>query len=209
MTVDPQPHDMFCKDHWFAFAQCRERSWAGPQLMLGVDLGTSVMNETGPFGFNQGVGAVTDAGPAWALRVGVELLPWLALEGRYVGMYNSAQESVSPLGSVGFLTTGGEAVVRLTAPLPYVHPYVFGGVGYYDNSLVGSATALPGSQLYSSNEPGFPMGFGLDVPLSWHLSLGLEATYHYFKGEVFSSNTVNGIDGGDISTANVVLRIRP
>jgi len=166
------------------------------------------MNEGGPFGFNQGVGAVTDAGPAWGLRVGVELFPWLALEAHYVGMYNATQASVSPAGSVGILTTGGDAVVRLTAPLPYVHPYVFGGVGYYANAVVGPVAALSASQLSSSYEPGVLMGVGLDVPLSWHLSLGVEATYHHLQGEVFSSNTANGIDGGDLSTVNLVARFR-
>jgi hypothetical protein len=201
-------HERACRDQWFVAWRCRDRRWDGPELMLGVDLGVSVMNEGGPFGFNQGVGAVTDAGPAWGLRLGVELLPWLALEAHYVGMYNSAQASVSPLGSVGILTTGGDAVVRLTAPLPYVHPYVFGGVGYYANAVVGPVGALAASQLFSSYEPGFPMGFGLDVPVSYHLSLGVEATYHHLQGEVFSSNTANGIDGGDLSTVNIVARLR-
>ena len=128
----------FCRDHWFAMGECRDRRWTGPKLMLGVDLGVSEMTETGPFGFNKGVGSATDAGPAWGLRVGVELFSWLAVEARYVGMYNGAQASVSPAGSVAFLTTGADAVVRLTAPLPYVHPYIFAGAGYYDVGLTGS-----------------------------------------------------------------------
>src|SRR5208283_1170712 len=133
--------DRFCRDHWLAMGSCRDRPWAGPELMFGADVGISKMNESGAFGFNNGVGAVTDAGPAWGVRGGVEFLPWLALEARYVGMYNSTRASVSPAGSTGYFTTGGEAIVRFTAPLPYVHPYVFGGVGYYDNSLIGSSSA--------------------------------------------------------------------
>jgi len=177
--------------------------------MFGADVGISKMNESGAFGFNNGVGAVTDAGPAWGVRGGVEFLPWLALEARYVGMYNSTRASVSPAGSTGYFTTGGEAIVRFTAPLPYVHPYVFGGVGYYDNSLIGSSSARAGSVLFSSSQPGIPLGFGLDVPLTWHLSLGAEATYHFLDGESFSAVKTNGIDGGDLSTFNVVLRLRP
>ena len=177
-------------------------------ILLCADLGVSAMDETGPFGFNRGVGAVTEAGPAWGLRAGIEVLSWLAFEARYVGMSNSVQASVSPAGSVGYLTTGGEAVVRLTAPLPLVHLYIFGGVGYYDNSLVGSSNATAGSTLISSSQSGIPMGFGLDVPLTWHLSLGAEATYHFLLGERFSAVTTNGIDGGDLSTFNMVLRVR-
>jgi hypothetical protein len=166
------------------------------------------MNESGPFGFGTGVGTVTNAGPAWGVRVGVELVPWLALEARYVGMYTSAQSSVSPSGSVGFLTTGVEAVVRLTAPLPYVHPYIFGGVAYYDVALAGSADAKASSVLFSSTQPGIPLGFGVDVPLTWHISVGAEATYHFMLGESYSNVMTNGIDGGDLSTFDAVVRVR-
>jgi hypothetical protein len=204
--------DRFCQDHWLAMGPCRERKWAGPELMFGGDLGFSAMTETSPFGFNKGVGGVTGAGPAWSVRAGVELFPWLGLEARYVGMYNSAQSSVSPAGSVGFLTTGGEAVVRLTAPLPYVHPYIFGGIAYYDVALIGSSSARAGSVLYSSSQPGVPLGFGFDVPLSWYLSAGLEATYHFQLGENYSTATTTkggaSIDGGDLSTFNAVVRVR-
>ncbi len=78
----------------------------------------------------------------------------------------------------------------------------------YDNAVVGPVAALSASQLFSSYEPGVPMGFGLDVPVSYHLSLGVEATYHYLRGEIFSSNTTNGIDGGDLTTFNLVARLR-
>jgi hypothetical protein len=46
------------------------------------------------------------------------------------------------------------------------------------------------------------------VPLAWHFSLGAEATYHFQLHESFSSDTTNGIDGGDISTFDVVMRVR-
>jgi hypothetical protein len=195
----------FCSDHWFAMGSCRNRRWTGPELMLGLDLGASVMEEHGPFGFNEGVGSVVSPGPAWGARVGVEFFPWVALEARYLGMYNAAQASVAPGGSAGgFLTSGAAAVLRLTAPLPYVHPYIFAGAGYYDVAVV-SAT---GSELHSSSQCGLPMGFGLDVPLTYHLSLGAEATYHYQIQESYSAVTTNGIDGGDFSTFNLVLRAR-
>jgi hypothetical protein len=204
--------DRFCKDHWLTTGPCRERKWAGPVLMFGGDLGLSAMTETNPFGFNKGVGGVTGAGPAWGVRAGIELFPWLGLEARYVGMYNSAQSSVSPTGSVGFLTTGGEAVVRVTAPLPYVRPYIFGGIAYYDVGLIGSSSARAGSALYSSTQAGIPLGFGFDVPFTWYVSVGLEATYHFQLGENYSTATTTkggaSIDGGDLSTFNAVVRVR-
>lgn len=176
--------------------------------MLGLDVGVVRMNESGPFGFGNGVGAVTQAGPSWGLRAGVELLPWLAFEARYVGTYAGLQSSVSPAGTLGFLTTAGEIVARFTAPLPYVHPYILGGVGYYDVTLAGQRAAKAASPLFSSAQAGIPLGFGLDVPLSWHLSLGAEATYHFQLGESYSLVKTNGIDGGDLSTFNLVARLR-
>jgi len=201
-------HDRYCNEHWFAGGSCTDRTWTGPEIMLGMDLGISEMNESGPFGFGNGIGTVTSAGPAWGARVGLEILPWLAVEGRYVGMYNAVYGWVSPAGAVGFLTTGGEAVVRLTAPLPYVHPYVFAGGGYFDSSLIGLPSARAGSVLFSSSEPGMVGGLGLDIPLSWHFSLGAEMTYHFLVGESFSNNDTNGVDGGDITTFNLVGRLR-
>jgi outer membrane protein with beta-barrel domain len=197
-----------CRDKWFAMGRCRDRKWTGPEIMLGADFGVSSMTETGPLGFGKGVGSATVAGPSWGVRAGVEVLPWLGLEGRYVGMYNSAQSSVSPAGSIGFLTTGGEAVLRLTAPLPFVHPYIFGGIGYYDIALTGSSTAQAGSVLHSSSQPGIPLGFGLDVPLTWYLAFDVEATYHFQLGEDYSAVRTNGIDGGDLTTFDAVLRAR-
>jgi hypothetical protein len=200
--------ERLCQGSWFAVRRCGERPWSGPVFMFGLDLGSSAMNEGGPLAFNDGVGSVTGAGPVWGVRAGVELLRWLALEAHYVGMYNSIQSSVSPAGTMGYFTSGVDAVIRFTAPLPYVHPYVFSGVGYYDHSLMGSSTAQAGSVMTSSTQPDIPMGVGLDVPLTWHLSIGLEATYHFAIGESYSAVTANGIDGGDVSTFTGVMRFR-
>jgi hypothetical protein len=195
--------DRSCREQWLAIGPCARRAWEGPELMLGLDLGVSSMDEHGPLGFGAGVGSVTSAGPAWGARVGIELVPWLGVEGGYHGMYDSVRGSAGPAGG-GFLTTGTTAVVRLTAPLPFVHPYVFGGIGYYDVALVGAS----GSELHSSSQAGIPLGFGVDVPVTYYLSLGAEATYHFQLQESFSSVTANGIDGGDLTTFTAVLRAR-
>lgn len=55
---------------------------------------------------------MTSAGPAWGLRVGVEVLPWLAFEARYAGMDNSVSSSV---GGGAFLASAATAVVRVEA----------------------------------------------------------------------------------------------
>jgi Outer membrane protein beta-barrel domain len=192
----------FCRDHWFAMGPCRERAWTGPELELGLAVGVAAMVESGPFGFGNGVGSVTSAGPAWSLVAGVELLPWLALEGRYLGTYDSASASVSSSG--GFLTSAGTVVVRLTAPLPFVHPYVFGGIGYYDIGFTGPSASV----LHSSSQAGIPMGIGVDVPLNYHLSVGVEASYNFQLNESYSNVTTNGIDGGDITRFDLIWRAR-
>src|SRR5208283_4414363 len=38
-------HERSCRDEWFVNWRCRDRRWEGPELMLGVDLGVSAMNE--------------------------------------------------------------------------------------------------------------------------------------------------------------------
>jgi hypothetical protein len=68
--------------------------------------------------------------------------------------------------------------------------------------------AKAASPLFSSAQAGIPLGFGLDVPLTWHVSLGAEATYHFQLGESYSLVKTNGIDGGDLSTFNLVARVR-
>jgi hypothetical protein len=197
--VDPLE---YCRDHWFALGPCRDRPWSGPQLEVGVALGISAMNESGPLGFHNGVGAVMNAGPAWSVLAGVEVFSWLALEVRYLGMYDSAKSSVSASG--GLLASAGTGVMRFTVPLPYVHPYAFGGIGYYDFHFAGPSDSV----LHSSAQAGIPMGVGIDVPLNYHLSLGAEASYNFQLGESYSDVTVNGIDGGDVTRFDLVLRAR-
>ena len=85
-----------------------------PELTLGAELGFGHFVEGGPFGFDGGTGSVTQTGPVWGLRAGVDFLPWIGVEGRYVGMWNSASTGQ------GYVMTGGELVVRLTIPTPYI-----------------------------------------------------------------------------------------
>jgi hypothetical protein len=179
-----------------------------PVFVVGGDLGVAAMNENGPLGFGGGVGSVTHPGPAWGVRLGIDLYSWLGFEARYVGMFDPIDKSVSPTGSVGFLTTGGEAVARLVLPLPFLHPYAFAGFGYYNVAVVGSASARAGSVLFSSSQPGIPVGIGVDVPITESLSVAVEATYRFQLGENYSADTANGIDGGDLTSLAAVARLR-
>jgi hypothetical protein len=169
---------------------------------MGLELGVAALEEGGPFAFGSGTGSVTQPGPAWGLRLGVDVLSWLGFEGRYIGAYSSGNLPEN----VGFLMTGGEAVVRLTLPTPYVRPYIFGGIGVYDFALLGSNAAVAASMLNSSTQPGVPMGLGVELMLSWHVSFAVEATYRFQIGESFSRNDTIG--GADLTTFTGVMRFR-
>jgi hypothetical protein len=203
----PDPQRAYCHDHWLAVGGCWHRPWEGPRFSFGAEFGVAAMVEGGPFGFGNGTGSVTNPGPAWGLRAGVDFLPWLGVEARYIGAHNTGRPSVSQGGDVAFLTTGGEAVVRFVAPLRFVRPYIFGGVGMYDVSLQGSTAAQTVSTLNSSSTPGIPMGVGFDIPLTWHLTLGAEATFRFLIGESFSNAPARDIDGADLTTFTAVVKL--
>ena len=172
-------------------------------LTMGFELGVSHFEEGSPFAFDSGTGSVTQTGPAWGLRVGVDVLPWLGFEGRYVGSYISGNALAT---GVGFVMTGGEAVVRFMLPTPYVRPYIFGGIGAYSFALVGSDAAVTASTLNSSTQSGVPMGIGVDVPVSWYVSFAFEAAYRFRNRRELSPN--DNIGGADLTTFTAVMRFR-
>jgi len=87
-----------------------------------------------------------------------------------------------------------------------VRPYVFGGIGVYSLALAGSSDAQAASMLESSSQWGIPMGAGVEIMLSWHVTFALEAAFRYQYGEVYSTH--DAIDGGDVSSLSGVLRLR-
>jgi len=186
--------------HWWGVGRCWNRPHRHPVFTAGVELGVTKLAEGGPFGFNTSVGSVTNAGPLYGLRAGVDLLSWLGFEGRYIGGY------VPGSGGVGYVVNGGEIVLRLTFPFPYLRPYIFGGIGVYDLALAGSSSAQTASMLESSSQWGIPVGAGIELMLSWHVTFAVEAAFRYQYGEVFSTN--GAIDGGDLSSLTGVLRFR-
>lgn len=174
-----------------------------PHLALAIDGGVSHFTESSPLGFDTGVGSITDTGPAWGARVGVELLPWFAIDAHYIGMSNRADASQSVGGRRSLLSNAAVAEFRFTIPTHSVEPYAFIGAGVYSTKITGSSTSTP---LYGSTEFGIPVGLGLGVPLCPGLSLGAELAYHRLFGESFEDN--DDIGGGDPTSATVVLRAR-
>ncbi len=174
-----------------------------PHLVLAIDGGLSHFTESGPTGFDTGVGSITNTGPAWGARVGVEFLPWFAIEAHYLGMSNRADASQSVGGRRSLLTNAAVAEFRFTLPTRYIQPYAFIGAGVYSTKITGSSAATP---LYGSTEFGAPIGLGFGVPLCPGLSLGAEVVYHRLFGEAFEDD--DDIGGGDPTSAALVLRAR-
>lgn len=187
--------------------QFRDRPCSFPHLTLAVDLGGGAFEEGQPFGFGAGTGSGTSPGPSWGFRVGFEFTKWLAIDAHYVGSSNLINKEFSPTGPARLVTNGALAEIRLTLPLSYFQPYIFGGFGVYGTSISGNTyEARSGTAFHSSTEPGAPMGFGFGIPITDCLSLGAEASYHFFIGEKFSNE--EELAGGDLTTFNAVLRMR-
>jgi hypothetical protein len=196
----------YCQVHWWGVGRCWRRPHRRPVLTWGVEGGVGALNEGHPFAFNEGVGAVTNAGGVWGARLGVDVLSWLGFEARYLGGYNGGHGVVNAGGDVAYLLSSGQLVLRLIVPIPYVRPYVFSGIGVYDFHLMGSRAARAASTLNSTTQAGIPIGIGVEVPLSWHVSFAVEATYHFQFSESFSK--IEDISGGDLSTLTGVMRFR-
>jgi hypothetical protein len=112
------------------------RRGAGPPTGFGtaVELGGGVVNFTGST-----ARSMTNAGGAWDLRLAFGTRSILGLEAAYVG---SAQ-GISAIGldpDAVLVGNGGEAALRLNAPLAYrgslVEPFAFGGGGWTRYNVV-------------------------------------------------------------------------
>jgi hypothetical protein len=176
--------------------------WFQPRLAVGVEGGVGAWTED--FHFDNGIGRGAWAGPSWGARLGADLLPWLGVDARYLGFYNNGVDART--NGASLVTNAGLATVRLIAPIPFVHPYIFSGIGVYGTSVVGSATDRQTTNLRANLSPGVPFGVGVEVPVGRVLTLGGEATYHRLFGETFSTH--EDIAGGDPVTLNGVVRFR-
>lgn len=135
--------------------------------------------EGGGAGYAQGaLNTTLQAGGAWGVRAGVALSTWLGFEARYFGAYNHVNDQTV---TTALLVSGGSAVARLTAPIPYIHPYAFGGIGVYNQTIIGDQSANnPVIAVNSRNDAVVPVGGGIEVPFSPNFSIAAEGAYHTF-----------------------------
>jgi hypothetical protein len=142
-------------------------------------------------------------GGTWGVRVGVDFFDWLGLEARYFGMANALYAPAVGAGTA--LTNGGSAVLRWTAPIPWVQPYVLTGVGGYHTAVQQSTQSTAGV-LRSQSYLVFPIGFGLNVPLGRYVAVGVESDYHVIVNTADETNTSWNQTG--IWTGSAVVRFR-
>jgi len=140
--------------------------------------------EGGVGGFGASAGDAARPGVTWGGRAAVEFLPWLAVEGRYMGMWNEGDDAVAGP-DVALITHAGVGVVRLTMPIRVVQPYAFWGLGVYHTSLLGSDAALQTTTLKRTINGGTPLGVGLALPIDRRWTFGLGGAYHGLFGESF------------------------
>ena len=93
--------------------EASQRPCGFPRVMVGVEGGSSLWNEDGPFSTSTGLGASTQPGGSWGVRVGGEFTRWLAVEAHYLGMVNLAQPTFATRGTVHLFTHAALAEIRL------------------------------------------------------------------------------------------------
>ena len=71
--AQPLPDDgEYCRVNWWGVGRCWRRPHRRPALTFGAELGAGALDEGHPFAFDDGTGSVTNAGPYWGLRLGVD-----------------------------------------------------------------------------------------------------------------------------------------
>ena len=138
----------------------------GPQLALGADFG---------FAHYSRVEGDSDVGlgPAWQVRVGAQVRPWLSIDGRYMGARHSS------LGSL--VAHAGSIEPRFSIPWKRIRPYASIGVGLYSvfaYDAEGDAIVKPDPALQ------LPTSLGVEVMLLDRLGLQAEGSYRFLFDKV-------------------------
>jgi|tagenome__1003787_1003787.scaffolds.fasta_scaffold20659627_1 hypothetical protein len=164
----------------------------GPQPLIGggteVALGGGVMNFTGST-----ARAMTGVAGSWNLRLATGTRTLFGLEAAYLG---SAQ-GINATGldpNATLISNGGEAVLRLNAPVPFergmVTPFLLGGIGWTHFSVV--KDTFNNSVVSESDNVGLvPVGAGLAVSYAGFVA-DARFTYRFaFDNELFGNSSLN------------------
>jgi opacity protein-like surface antigen len=174
--------------------------WEGPRATTTLGLGFA--------GFGGDVAPVMGLGGTLDVRFGVEVLPWLALEARYLGGVLATRGGGPGPGSVAL--NGGALVAEVSLPAgSWVWPYAFAGAGGYLFTPMGGGE--PGqreesarAQLRNATLFAMPLGLGFSVQLPMRLRLLFEGSYHALFGQALSDDPERA--GGGLWMTSVLLR---
>jgi hypothetical protein len=139
---------------------------ARPQLAVGADLG---------FAHYSRIEGDSDVGlgPAWQVRAGAQVLPWLSIDGRYMGARHEA------LGSL--VAHAGSIEPRFSIPWKRIRPYASIGLGLYSVYAFdadGDAIVEPDPALQ------LPTSLGVEVMLLDRLGVQAEGSYRFLFDKV-------------------------
>lgn len=139
---------------------------AHPQLAVGADFG---------FAHYSRIEGDSDVGlgPSWQLRAGAQVLPWLSIDGRYMGARHEA------LGSL--VAHAGSIEPRFSIPWKRIRPYASIGVGLYTvyaYDADGNAIVKPDPALQ------LPTSLGLEVMVLDRLGIQAEGSYRFLFDKV-------------------------
>ena len=160
--------------------------------------GLTYWAESGPFGTANGIGPALVPGFNAGIRASVEILRWLAVDGRVVVMRNVGNELVRG-GNV--VTFGGFVAGRFTIPLKIINPYALVGVGGFRQFMKGATTdLLPGTYFAPV------IGLGAAFHVGHNIDVGTEWTFNLFLNETLAKNEKYA--GGDPGTISFFMQYR-
>lgn len=165
---------------------------------VGGFAGITYWAEAGPFGTSNSVGLALVPGFNAGIRASLEVLPWLAIDGRTMVMRNAGNALVNG-GSV--TTFGGFVAARFIVPLKIINPYALVGVGGYRLFVKGSQTDLLEGTYFAP-----VIGLGAAFHVGHDVDVGAEWAYHLFINETLAKNEKYA--GGDPSTISFFVQYR-
>jgi hypothetical protein len=193
-----------------AFAQAE----SGPQpqpspwrpsfaLSFGLGGGIAYFTENTPFGTDTNIGRGTAPGYNVGLRASFEFFSWLAFDVRGLVFRNDG----NPFVDYGTMTTsGGLGAIRLTLPMPHIHPYALVGFGGFHMGTSSGGSTTQQTMLLNDTVWAIESGLGAVVPTGYGVEVGVEWLYNHLNNEMLSTNPA--ADGGDPSTLSVFVQYR-
>ncbi|MEJ7735035.1 MAG: hypothetical protein WKG00_38330 [Polyangiaceae bacterium] len=136
------------------------------QLAIGADLGFAHYSRIQG---NSDVGL----GPAWQVRVGAQVRPWLSIDARYMGARHDAVGSL--------MAHAGSIEPRFSIPWKRIRPYASIGLGLYSvyaYDADGNAIVEPDPALQ------MPTSLGVEVMLLDRLGIQAEGSYRFLFDKV-------------------------